>query len=190
MLPDDTLIQSDIHHFKPPRAGYYGTTEAFSQGGVALGNVTQDWFGYTWRAYIKPDGVYLNRTDTTEHKLVLALPNIEQIDFCFDQNMNVVIAYTVAGRPYLYAYAKQGYQQRALPDGARCPRVVLDRVRQSFSSQSDIIVGFMRDGSIYYLLQREDYLKEHLVASDPTKRKSMLWRMGWTQDGRIGFAWR
>ena len=70
MLPDDTLIQSDIHHFKPPRAGYYGTTEAFSQGGVALGDVTQDWFVYTWRAYIKPDGVYLNRTDTTEHKLV------------------------------------------------------------------------------------------------------------------------
>lgn len=190
MLPNDKVIQSDAHRFVAPRDKYYGTSEAYSLGGVALGDVSQDWASYTWRAYLKSDGVYLNRVDTDEHRLVLAVKDIEQIDFCFDQNMNVVIAYTVAGKPYLYAYAKQGYQQRVLPEGARCPRVLLDRTKQSFASESDLIVGFMRDSKLYYLIQREDYRNEHLLATDAAGHKSMLWRMGWTQDGRLGFAWR
>lgn len=160
--------------------------ESYSAGGVALGDVSQGWRSHVWKAECRKDGIYVGRTDQ-EAQQVLEV-QATQVSLCLDQNMNLVLAYTDSDKQaHLYAYGVSGYESRPLV-GVVTPQVALDRLHHKNAADSDVIVGYMRGDSLYYLVQREGYRIEHKVATDPSK--TMLWRMGLNADERMVFQWR
>ena len=51
--------------------------------------------------------------------------------------------------------------------GAVNPRVTLDDKRRGQTSSSDVILAYLRAGSLYYRQQRDRYLTEYLLTANP-----------------------
>nr|DAD83090.1 MAG TPA: Tail fiber protein [Podoviridae sp. ctlpi2] len=164
---------------------------AFSGGGKTYGVAADGTTGYVWKAWVDGDAVRLRREDTNDDRVEFTAPSITQIDLCFDQNMRPFFTYVSAGVAYYryYDFDTDTYNAVSLRDSAiRFPRCVLDDPDPANAPKSDIILGYTRAGNLCYRIQRERFLKEYIVATDP--KKTMLWRVGRTTDFRIGFQWR
>lgn len=90
---------------------------------------------------------------------------ITDFDFAFDQNMNPFVAYEQAGVPKIYWYDStvSGMVHTSLPIGCYDLRCTLDEKRAFNIADSDIMLLYIRDGALYYRMQRERYATEHLL---------------------------
>lgn len=190
MLSSYKLAEANDARFTPPKNRYNTLNESYCKGGVAVGDVSEGWEGYTWKVYFNENGeVFLNRTDTDVHVKLFEETGIEQIDFCFDQNMNVIVVYAKGGYSYLYAYKNSVYEKQYLGEGITYPRCFLDRLHKEEASESDVIIAYLKDHEVCFLVQREAYGIEHKTGKrDP--KKTMLWKAGISEDGRFLFQWR
>lgn len=188
MINGNKFWVSKSHEFIPPKNKYYPMTESYFVGGVAIGDISEGWNKYTWKVYIKSDGIYIKRTDLKTEQRILEITDVTQVDCCFDQNMNFVLVFVKGNKAFLYNYKNATYEVQELEQGATYPRIILDKQHQSEATVSDVIIGYIKNHSLYYLVQREEFLIPHLVMTDKTK--TMLWRLGITKDQRIGFNWR
>lgn len=87
------------------------------------------------------------------------------ISLAFDSNMSVVFGYaTEAQGCFLYYFdtVALAFSTLNIPDAASC-RVCCDDPRLFNNAASDVIFGYTRNNSLYYRIQRERYLTEHLV---------------------------
>lgn len=104
---------------------------------------------------------------------------ITELDFTFDQNMNPCIVYVSDGISKMYWYSPVEEEQvTTVWEGIYSPRISLDDKRKSRIPYSDIIFAYMRDNNLYYRLQRERYITEHLIKEYPDYPKKYLWNIG------------
>ena len=94
----------------------------------------------------------------------------------------------MAGQYPNYRYENTGFGIVKLPDKVKCPRVELDDKLIANSPTSDIILGYCYEDKLCYAQQRDRYETEYVIARDQDKH--LLWKIGFTQDGRFGFQWR
>ena len=169
-LPEDTYSSLAVSSlFLPPddQAGGSLITD-YELGGVALNDPSLGLRVKTWRAWFdKSDGwVYLQGGSDTPIQL-LQDSSITELSLAFDQNMNVALAYMAGETCKLYWYDSliEDYTTTTFA-GARSPRVALDDKRPVLLGSSDVILAYIRAGTLYYLQQRDRYTVEYELRTD------------------------
>lgn len=171
MLPQDTL--STIPHpseFLAPRDRAREPLVDYELGGVALNNATQGLEVQVWRLRYT-GGAFVLDAPSVAPTTIIFVADVKTCALAFDQNMQPVIAWeTEAGEcrfrwfdPTIPAFTIED-----LPAGSRSPRCTLDDKRPlaTITGRSDVILAYMRNGSLYYRQQRDRFDTERELATD------------------------
>lgn len=185
------VMTKALYRFASPKNRHHKMTVAYTEGGPVLADAKQGLFGYVWHAYVdEQNRVIVKREDLDEIHIITTKPNITQLDLTIDQNMRPFLVYVADGLPYYYHFNADNstYSEVALDPSIKFPRCELDMRELHETPNSDIILGYTRDGNLCYRIQRERFGKEYVIATDP--KKTMVWRIGRLVDGRFGYQWR
>lgn len=139
----------------------------FEMGGVALNDASQGLRVKLWRVRVDGDVVYLGPDGGNEQPAFIRA-GITSVALAFDQNMQPAVAFVQSGMAWLWWYdgSVPGMVFTSFP-GAINPRLTLDDKRPTQTSNSDVILAYLRAGSLYYRQQRDRYLVEYLLSSSP-----------------------
>lgn len=145
----------------------------WEMGGTALNNPSDGLLVQLWKFTLVVDeettigSVYVEAPSVAA-TLLFADEDIAEIAGAFDQNMNPVVAYMQSGNPMLWWWdpTAGAMVHTALPGGCFDLRVALDDKRAFNVSDSDVILSYVRGGSLYYRYERERYATEHLLKAD------------------------
>lgn len=147
----------------------------YEDGGVAIQDASQGLLYQRWRALLLNPGevgsyVQLDAQSVAPFVLV-ALPGLTEISFTFDQLMRPVLAYVQAGVAYLrwYDSVAAAYVTDTIGAGITTPRVAMDDKRFIASGgfqDNDVILAYVKTGSLYYRQQRDRYTIERLLKTD------------------------
>lgn len=180
-----TLVASDYlypYNLVPPNR-----RTAYALGGVALGDTSQGLRVQLWTAYVEGDNILLTAPNMDNPIVLLATPEgqVTELTFTFDQNMNATIAYMQLGEARLYWFDTfVGEYVISSYSGVISPRVTLDDDRELETSLSDMIFGYVRQDNLYFRMQRERFLSEHLLKENVQAR---LEQMGMNVKNRLQF---
>lgn len=190
-LPEPYIKEAKtLDNFIYPRSKNYPLTESWDLGGVELNSNREEMTKYSWFAWTDGTTVFLKREDLTEVHTLFTDVDITEIDLTFDQNMNYCIAYVSnkLSKISMFSVVTQTREVSLLGDNVKHPRVSLDDKRSFNVNNSDIILSYQKGNKLYYLLQRERFLIEHLIAESSGSR--FLWRVGMGKNNCFLFFWR
>lgn len=158
---------------------------AYALGGIGIGDTTQGLSYQLWTAEATPTSVDLY-SDTQPRITILDQPNVSELSLAFDQNMNYTLAYTQYGQIKLYWFDTfvGNYVITGMPVGSISPRITLDDRRTTQSGNSDMILGYVRNGNLYFRMQRDRFLNEYLLESNVN---GTLVQMGMNVKNRLQF---
>lgn len=167
MLPNGAISTVPITApFAWPDSQRLTFVEDFEAGGVAVQDTSQGLSAYRWRCFIGQTGIHIQR-DGLADQVWVTVSGVLEVALAFDQNMRPAVAWRLDnGRIYLNWYDTQIAQYVTTDFGlAKNPRLTLDDKRATQIASSDVIFAYMRDGSIYYRMQRDRYQTEYQIAS-------------------------
>lgn len=181
-------IMTKMAEFAPPRNRHYPMDIAYCEAGPTMTRAEDGMLGYVWQAFLRGNEICVKREDLDEIHVITTKENITQLDITFDQNMRPFLCYVKDGLPYYYHFNRDdsSYSEVALDPTVTFPRCALDMPYDI--PNSDIYIGYTRNGNLCYRIQRGRFTKEYVLATIP--HKSMVWRIGLTKDGRFGYQWR
>lgn len=171
MIPEERLSTTPVYATPEVNPPQDGALISFQLGGTALNNPNDGLEVKVWTCLVIPgdpnDSITVEAADVPP-VVVTTAPEITQVSLAFDQNMQPAIAYVSVGNAYLYWYdtAVGDYVVTNFGPTFRSPRVTLDDHRDLELSTSDIILGYIRDGNLYYRQQRDRYLIERILYPD------------------------
>lgn len=110
-----------------------------------------------WKFQAINGDVFASATDVPP-TLLFHRDNITEIAGAFDQNMNPAVAFVADGTLTLWWFDSVS-QTQVFTDfaGNNSPRLCLDDNRQLENGTSDVILAYLRDGSLYFRAQRDRY---------------------------------
>lgn len=136
----------------------------YEMGGTALNDGSAGLLVQPWACWADGTGdVYIRPLHSPESPtLLFSAPGITEVTFAFDRNMQVAVAYQVAGVVSLrwYDATVPGYVVTELP-GIRNPKLTHDDKRDTASASSDVILAYLTDTSLKWRQQRDRYLIEY-----------------------------
>tara|TARA_R110001592_G_scaffold111372_5_gene308450 strand:- start:3343 stop:3918 length:576 start_codon:yes stop_codon:yes gene_type:complete len=168
MIPGNSLTLIPVPtSFSGARALTVTRTVDYEDGGIAIQDPSQGSNYQRWRGRLIGDDIILDAPEV-EPFTVFSAPGITEFSFTFDQNMRPAIAYVQAGVAKLRWFDSAANAQVITTyPGAITPRVTLDDKRFTQTSSSDVILGYVRDGALYYRQQRDRYTVERLLDPGP-----------------------
>lgn len=193
MFPDNEL--SDV----PNISGFSVPVKTLSpgdkkqdweMGGVNLSDPSQGLYVQLWTYSLEVDettgdsNVFVEAPSVPK-TLLFTGSNIDEIAGAFDQNMKPVVAYQESGSPKLWWWDPTAVAQvhTALPSGCMDMRCTLDDKRWFSVDESDVVLSYVRGGSLYFRLQRDRYAVEYLLHPDVTRlvccAMNVQWRLQW-----------
>lgn len=192
-MPDNILSTSPITApFVGARVLPISKLVDYEDGGRAIQDPSAGLLYQRWRARLLDEGreesrVVLDAREVPEF-VWLTVPFMTEISFSFDANMQPVVAYFASGQAYLnwFNSAVGYYVTTALGSDITTPRVTLDDKRFLGSQgyqRSDVILGYIRGGNLYYRQQRDRYEIERLLK---TNVKPLI-KIGFTRALRLQF---
>jgi hypothetical protein len=194
-LPDDgpssELVLAD---FIAPYDRYTGLLEDFEEGGIALNDGSQGMQVQMWYLSYDDDAESLTYGDFTVHaeetlqtEVVLNVPGVTKCSLAFNQNMDVFIAYETRGceaKYYWYDPFSASYQTGTLPANSRHVACCYDDHRPTQTGSADIILGYIRSGTLYYRQLRDRFETEYPMGSVGA---GILHKVGMTKNNRLLF---
>lgn len=145
----------------------------WEMGGIALNDPSQGLRVQLWTFKLVVDELTGDSTVSVEAPSVPKVTLFSGVDVgeiagAFDQNMNPVVAYMASGSPMLWWWdpTASAMVHTSLPAGCYDLRVSLDDKRRFNVAKSDVILSYVRGGSLYYRYQRDRYLVEYLLSSN------------------------
>jgi len=138
-------------------------------GGVALENASQGSNAFRWRCWTDATGDVFLQRDGAPLINFMSMPGVNELAFAFDQNMRPAFAFRAGNDRIDLRWYDSTISQYVMTTGlttGRNPRMSLDDKRTSQSSNSDIILAYLRGTSLYYRMQRDRYLVEYTAASN------------------------
>ena len=146
-------------------------------GPIAIGNTTEGSYYQDWAmTYNSVNGEMTVTPELTgTPQVVLTVLNVVQLSFCFDQNGDVTVAYTLSdGQAYFYWYDTDqiAWVRDALAADVVGPMLTLDDKRSRESGLNDILLFYTRDtlangiADLYHRKQRDRFQTEYLMAQD------------------------
>lgn len=190
MLPDSVLSTQIVSApFTYPRNIPKSPNVSYEFGGIALQDPSQGLRVQVWR------GEYLNGQVVLSAPAVPAAPlltiaDVVDLDISFDQNMNPFVCYELedgTARFYWFDSSLPGFTTTTLATGSFDLRCAHDDTRklQVERGVSDVILAYLRAGSLYFRAQRERYQTEHLLSDEIGDRGLM--RVGMNSQLRFQF---
>lgn len=175
MLPPDNRVPSALHDYE--------------MGGVALQDPSQGLQVQPWECWLQGDEVRIRPVGDSASVVLFAAPGIQSLSFTFDRNMNPTVAYMQDGvcRLWWYDSTIPGMTTSTFP-GATQPRLTHDDKREVASPWADVILAYVREGSLYYRLQRDRFGVEYLLATGITR--GQLRNVGMNRGLRLQFEIR
>lgn len=167
MLPNGSISTVPISApFLWPDSQRLVFLEDFEAGGVALQDTSEGLSAYRWKCFLGQTGIHIQRDGLTD-QLWITVGGVLEVALAFDQNMRPTVAYRLDnGKVYLRWYDSFSQQYTTTDFGlGKNPRLTLDDKRPSQLNNSDVIFAYMRDGGVYYRMQRDRYQAEYQIAS-------------------------
>lgn len=169
MLPQDILSSTPVPaQFRYPRNVPRAALVDYEYGGRALQDASRGLRYQVWKGEYIDEQVVLSAPEVPAAAL-LSIPNIVEFGFTFDQNMNPFVAYELASgecKFYWFDSTIPGFTTTTLPAGSTSPRCALDDNRALQIPISDIILAYVREGSLYIRAQRDRYLTEYELSDE------------------------
>lgn len=170
MIPNNVLVTTDeyVRLTEPESLKKSGLID-YERGGVALGNSSEGLNSYNWTLTVKDKHkAMLSREGQGEVQVYEYPSRPIDIAFCFDQSMNVVLAWQDTNfNLFLRRYSTSLGAFSVVPFGlGKCPRLTLDEKRPEFIGNSDVIFAYISNKALKYRVQREGYNIEHVVEDD------------------------
>ena len=191
MIPLQTLSSRAVQSaFLPPRNVVREPLIDYELGGVALQDPSQGLKVQTWRAEVIGDDVVL-AADNVPPAIVFTQPGITEIALAFDQNMQPFLAYMINDDEAKFRWFDTqvgDFVVNDLPAGSYSVRCTLDDKRSvsgTLLGRSDIILTYLRGGTLYMRAQRDRYQVEYALATDLDRYEigqfgmSRNWRLQW-----------
>lgn len=164
MIPNNKMSTTPVYgSFLTPRR--LNKLHDYEFGGVDIRNTSQGLSSYLWECYYEDDKIIIKNDEVT-HEL-LSVPDVEYLSFSFDQNLNPNVVYVNSNNEsYLYWYDSSLAEQVTtyIGDNLVTPNLSFDDKREQFISSSDIILAYLKEGSLYYRQQRDRYTVEYFVS--------------------------
>lgn len=159
-----------------------------SIGGAGLNDLSQGLASQLWTGSY--DGVHAIMTpELTGSAITVAVSFAVWFDFCFDQSMNPVIAYAqLDGTAHFRWFDSTipGYRVTDLPAGTDpWPYCALDDTRPLESASSDVVVGYTKTGTLYFLAQRDRFGVTYTLGAVPAS--TVLVQAGMSNVNRFQF---
>lgn len=133
-----------------------------------------------------------------ERFLVVRLPNIKELSFTFDQNMNPVITYVLQGSREVYLYFYESYEakyvHKLLATDGRSPYVTIFDTRPNEVHNSKVYVCYIRGNTLYYRDQLDRFDVEYALFEDISAYRLVQFgmcyssRVNWVFSGRGDYA--
>lgn len=185
------VIFHDFSEFLPPKNRHYDLTKDYSLGGKIISLENQDKNTHIYCAETRNDKeIWFWREDkgidTAELKYIASKP-IRQLSLALDQLNLPQFSFTLDdGASYIYWFNESGWE--LTPISYHNPKLILDCVLKEEAPISDICCIASKEGGLYVSYQRNSY-SEWVKLADHSY-KNLVWRVGHTNDGRIGIMWR
>jgi len=168
VIPENALSIAPVNAaFSGARALPVTRTVDYEDGGIAIQDPSRGSQYQRWRGRLLGENIILDAPEV-EPFVALSGPDITEISFTFDQNMRPAIAYVQAGVAKLWWFDTVAGEQvvTEYPE-AITPRVILDDKRFTQTLNSDVILGYVHDGALYYRQQRDRFSIERLLDAGP-----------------------
>jgi len=161
-------------------------TVDYEDGGVALNDSSGGLLFQRWRGRLIGDDFILDAPNTPP-LVAFSGTGITEISFTFDQNMRLALAFVQDGVAKLrwFDSAAGGLVITDIGASVENPRIVMDDKRPLQVQVSDIILGYVRGGSLHYRQQRDRFLIERLLSDGPHKG---LIKIGMGRNLRLQFV--
>ena len=116
---------------------------------------------------------------------ILEVAEVTQLGFAFSLSMRVYVTYVAAGRAFFYWYDSTTSTYITTDYGVETitPQLSLDDVRNSQSSNADVIFAYVRDDVLYTRMQRDRFQIEYEMGA-----ANQLVQIGMTSNYRFAFA--
>ncbi|AXY57260.1 hypothetical protein CDG60_12205 [Acinetobacter chinensis] len=129
-------------------------------------------------------GGVISITDGQISHDLLTVADVTQISFAFNRNMRPFVTYVAAGVGWLWWYDTTVLSYITTELGnAVSPQLALDDLREHQSSNSDIILAYIRDDVLYMRQQRDRFQIEYELG-----HAKELVQIGMTKNYRFAFA--
>lgn len=186
MLPDGVLSTTpQPAGFLPPRDAPPQPLVDYEMGGVAISDPSKGLLVKAWRMRWV-EGDFILDAPATAPTVVYSADDVTELSFTFDQNMKPFITFVDAVSPKYYWYdsAAGGYQLVNLASDVITPKCTLDDKRLNQVGVSDIILAYIRAGSLCYRQQRDRFDTEYVLKDNVGGR---LRRIGMNYNWRLQF---
>lgn len=161
----------------------------YERGGTAVNDAALGLNVKSWRCYYdKPSKeVRLSNVNGTQQSVAFVADQITELSFTFDQLMRPMFAFvqaTVAKFRWFDPIAAATVVD-VIPGAVTSPFLALDDRRDVLIGSSDTVLFYIRDGGVYYRLQRERFSEEHQWAATLPPGITRILRVGMNRGNRF-----
>lgn len=137
------------------------------QGGTALNDPSHGLNVQTWTATVDGSSNIVVSAPSAGSTIIVNVPGITWVALAFDQNMRVFLAWMTATGTFFrwFDTVSNSFLVTQLPAGSVLPFCCLDDARVLQSSNSDILLAYVRAQNLYYVQQRDRYATERLLTN-------------------------
>lgn len=164
----------------------------YEYGGAAIQDPSAGFFYQIWHLWVEGDQVKLAPQDNLAAAHVLfSAPNIREITFTFDSNMNPVVAYIQAGQSKLYWYdltqTPPGFVTQTITGANGSPFLTFDDKRERMIGQADVMLFYIVDQAVKVRLMRDRFTVEYEWGTLP-KGAERIASAGMSEGNRLQLA--
>lgn len=155
----------------------------YEEGPIAEQDPSQGPLYQEWRSYIIDNSIWLEADNTPPRMVYESAGELTDISIAFSQNADLHYAYVEddVAKLFWYDTTTSQFEVMILPAGSRTPKITLDDKRPLQSSNSDIILSYIKaDNGLYYRQQRDRFQVERLLDPGPfVQIRQMYMNNGW-----------
>lgn len=164
MIPNNGLSSPALPGLfeRRPADSAAGGLLSYSAGGIAIQDATMGFDFQTWEARITGNRIFLSAPNTPAFQIYQGI-DLSYVSLAFDRQMQPVIAFVDDGVARLEWYDSLTQQRVVTIIGATeilTPLVYMDDDRVMQSDTADVIISYLKNGSLYYRQQRDRYETE------------------------------
>lgn len=155
----------------------------YEEGPIAEQDPSQGLGYQEWRAYIQDNKIWLESDNSPPRVVYEGTGELTDISIAFNQNGDIHYAYVEddVAKLYYYDTLTSQFDTLTLPPGTRTPKITLDDRRLTQTSNSDIILSYIKaDHGLYYRQQRDRFQIERPLDPGPfVMIRQMYMNNGW-----------
>ena len=182
MIPDYRLSTTNIDGDFVEREKYSSNDSiSYEWGGIAINDASEGLMCKVWIATIDASGASINIiSDTETLNDFYTGTNITSVSLAFDRNMNPAVSFIENSTSKLKWYDAEvgGYTVTTLDSNVVSTRLSMDDKRFLQSASSDIILGYIKSGALYFRAQRDRFSVEYLLKDNLGNTKLLEIGMG------------